>query len=210
MQTRLSLSICLSVCAFYSAYQFLYLADLCFNLNFICPLYIHKEVNEQKKERIHFFYWTSKMIKPPPCWSHEGMKLLDIFLFSSRGAPSPISSTAFCSEKISGSDLAQIWSVRQRWPTVRGRRTPLDYPEKVQNSLSVSRGRSSCTFLTYLMASLYRERPTPSSQTCRVFALVSQHSFTEFLRLTAGGAQAGDNVFGWGRLKVWLPTARWR
>lgn len=120
------------------------------------------------------------MIKPPPCWSHEGMKLLDIFLFSSRGAPSPISSTAFCSEKISGSDLAQIWSVRQRWPTVRGRRTPLDYPEKVQNSLSVSRGRSSCTFLTYLMASLYRERPTPSSQTCRVFALVSQRSFRVF------------------------------
>lgn len=144
MQTRLSLSTCLSVCAFFSTYQFLYLADLCFNLDFFCPLFMHKEVNEQKKERIKKNYWTSKRTNLPPCWSHEGMKLLDIFLFSFSGAPSAVSSAAFCSEKISGSDLGQIWSVCQRWPTVRGSRTPLDYTEKVQNGLSVSRSSSSC------------------------------------------------------------------
>lgn len=40
-------------------------------------------------------------------------------------------------------------------------------------------GYFSCFFFIYLMASVYRERHTPSSQTCHVFALVSQHSFSE-------------------------------
>lgn len=146
MQTSMSLSICLFVCAFSSAYPFLYLADSCFNLNFFLPLYIHKEVNEQKKGKDKKKYnWTSKMINLPPCRSHEGMKLLDIFLFSLCGTPAAVSSAAFYSQKISGSDLAQIWSVCQRWPTARGSWTLLDHTQEIPNGLRVPRGRSYCT-----------------------------------------------------------------